>query len=59
MNILLVNDTGNYSHVGCHAVSYAHAVLLGEKGHTVQKESSVARYHIIYTQEISLRRITI
>lgn len=37
MNILLVNDTANYSHVGCHAVSYAHAVLLGEKGHTVQK----------------------
>lgn len=37
MQILLVNDSSNYFHVGCQAVSRSHAALLGQNGHTVKK----------------------
>ncbi len=35
MKILLCNDTATKSHIGCQAVSDAHARLLGRAGHTV------------------------
>lgn len=35
MKVLLCNDTATKSHIGCQAVSDAHARLLGREGHTV------------------------
>jgi hypothetical protein len=35
MKIMLLNDTGTKSHVGCRAVSDAHARMLGRLGHAV------------------------
>ena len=35
MKILLCNDTGTKSHIGCQAVSDSHARMLGRMGHTV------------------------
>lgn len=35
MNIFLLNDTGTVPHVGCQAVSDAHARMLAEAGHIV------------------------
>jgi hypothetical protein len=35
VNVLLLNDTATVPHVGCQAVSDAHARLLGEAGHRV------------------------
>ncbi|MEM9761193.1 MAG: polysaccharide pyruvyl transferase family protein [Pseudomonadota bacterium] len=35
MKILLANDTGTKAHIGCQAVSDAHARLLGRAGHRV------------------------
>jgi hypothetical protein len=35
MKILLINDTGVKSHIGCQAVSNAHARMIGRLGHTV------------------------
>lgn len=36
MDVMLLNDTGNISHVGCRAVSDAHARMLGRSGHHVK-----------------------
>ena len=36
MKILLCNDTGTKSHIGCQAVSDAHARMLGRMGHTIR-----------------------
>lgn len=35
MKLILLNDNGNISHVGCRAVSDAHARMLGRRGHHV------------------------
>jgi Polysaccharide pyruvyl transferase len=37
MKILLCNDTGSKSHIGCQAVSNAHARMIGRLGHEVHK----------------------
>jgi len=36
---MLLNDTANVSHVGCQAVSDAHARMLGRRGHRIVKRS--------------------
>ena len=41
MKVLLCNDTGTKSHIGCQAVSNAHARMLGQLGHKV-----VERYFV-------------
>lgn len=35
MNVMLLNDTANIGHVGCQAVSDAHARMLGRAGHAI------------------------
>ncbi|WP_370173124.1 MULTISPECIES: polysaccharide pyruvyl transferase family protein [Hyphomonas] len=44
MRIALFNDTGNSPHVGCQAVSNAHAVMLGRAGHRVVFRGFVLQY---------------
>lgn len=45
MKILLCNDTGTKSHIGCQAVSDAHARMLGRMGHIV--------YHRYFVNELA------
>lgn len=39
MNIFLLNDTATVPHIGCQAVSDAHARMLGEAGHQVMERA--------------------
>lgn len=39
MNVFLLNDTATIPHIGCQAVSDAHARLLGDAGHTVTERA--------------------
>lgn len=48
MKVALFNDTASFSHLGCMAVSDAHARMLGRAGHTVEK-----RFFIDWNPKIS------
>lgn len=37
MKVMLLNDTASVPHIGCQAVSDAHARMLGGMGHTVAR----------------------
>ena len=39
MNVMLLNDTATVPHLGCQAVSDAHARMLGEAGHAIIERS--------------------